>query len=285
MYNDAEKQKPNVFDVKTVGLAIAVHLMLFAALYFVGQFTTSPKETVIPIDLTVVVHENLEGEEDEPPPEKEVAAPKPEPEPEPEPPTPTPAPEPPPTPEPKVEAVERIEEPKKEPPKKTEPKPTPKPEPPKKPKKTKEQLAKERAERLAAIRNAVKPGEAPRNNGKTEKRPTNWKELLNQGYRPGATNQIAANESQRCNSLIRNAFYAKWDSPPWTDTLGEMLLSVQFGPGGQVKGYKLVKSSGDRTADNTVLAAASQVRSVPGLTYDFIKQNPTVTVRFIVKPN
>lgn len=280
MYNDAEK-KPDVFDAKTVGLALAIHIVLFLTLFLVGKFTRTPKETVIPIDLTVVVHENLDGNEDEPPPEKEVAAPKPEPEPKPEPPAPKPEPTPVPEPEPKVDAVEKIEKPKKELPKKVEPKPTPPP----KPKKTKEQLAKEREARLKAIRDAVKPGEAPRNNGRTEKRPTNWQQLLNQGYRPGAKTQLAANESQRCYSLIRNAFYAKWDSPPWTDTLGEMQLEVKFGPGGTVKGYRLVKGSGDRTADNTVLAAAARVRSIPGLSRDFLDQNPTVIVRFTVKPN
>ncbi len=279
MYNDVEKQKPNVFDAKTVGLALAIHIVLFLALFLVGKFTTTPKETVIPIDLTVVVHENLNGNEDEPPPEKEVVAPKPAPEPKPEPPAPKPAPIP--EPEPKIDAVEKISKPKKEPPKKVEPKP----EKPPKPKKTKEQLAKEREARLKAIRDSVKQGDPPKNNGRTEKRPTNWQQLLNQGYRPGAKTQLAANESQRCNSLIRNAFYAKWDSPPWTDTLGEMFLEVQFGPGGTVRGYRLVKGSGDTTADNTVLAAAARVKSIPGLSRDFLDQNPTVTVRFKVKPN
>lgn len=286
MFSDEEK-KPNVIDAKTVGLALAAHLVLFAALFFVGQLASKPKETVIPIDLTVVVHENLDGKENEPPPEKEVAAPEPAPKPAPEP--PPPPPEPAPEPEPRVEAVEQIVAPKKETPKKVQPKPRPPKETPPQPQKTKEQLARERKrareERLKAIRAAVKKGTPPRNAGKTDKRPTNWRELLNQGYRPAATTQVAADENQRCYSLIRNAFYAKWNSPPWTDTLGDMLLAVEFGPGGQVKSYRLVKSSGDRAADNSVLEAAAQVRRVAGLSYEFLSKNPSVTVRFKVKPN
>ena len=292
---DEEARKPKVFDARTVGLAVAAHLLLFAALFLVGQFAAKPKETVVPIDLTVVVHENPDGAENEPPPEKEVASPEPEPAPEPPPPPPEPAPALEPAPAPQVDAVERTEEPKKEPPKKVEPpprprpKPKPRPEQPPKPLKSKEQIAQERAQararRLREIRNAVKRGEAPRTDGRTEKRPPDWRELLGQGYTPGAKTQIAADESQRCLSLIRRAFYAKWDSPPWTDALGDMILEVRFGPGGVVKSCRLVKSSGDRAADDTVLAAAAQVASVPGLTHDFLSQNPSVKVRFKVKPN
>ena len=125
------------------------------------------------------------------------------------------------------------------------------------------------------------------NNGKTGKKTLSDAEiqrLLNQGYKPGRTEQLATSEYQRCISLIRAAFYEKWNRPPWTDTLREMHLSIQLGSGGRILSYKLIQSSGDSRADATVLHAASLVRSVSGLSPEFISQNKTVTVRFKVTP-
>ena len=110
------------------------------------------------------------------------------------------------------------------------------------------------------------------------------RKLLDQGYKPGTTTQLAASEEQRCISLIREAFYAKWNRPPWTADLKEMHLKVRFGDGGRVLGYQLEKRSGDSKADATVLQAAALVSSVPGLSLEFLTKNPTVTIRFKVTP-
>ena len=284
-----EARKPEVLGVRSVGIAVALHVVAFLLLYLFAMLHLKPRETVIPIDLTVVVNENLDGEENEPPPldnpPPKVEPPKPEP------------PPPPPKVEEKIEAVEQIVEKKpekpKEKPKEEKPKEEKKPEPPKPPEKTKEELQKERLERMRESAKVVKNPpkiivkDKPSGNGKTDKQTMSEdqiRKLLNQGYKPGTSTQLAASEEQRCISLIREAFYAKWNRPPWTADLKEMHLKVRFGDGGRVLGYQLEKRSGDPKADATVLQAAALVSSVPGLSLDFLTKNPSVTIRFKVTP-
>ena len=282
-----EMKKPEVLGARSVGMAVALHIVAFLLLYLFAMLHLKPRETVIPIDLTVVVNENLDGEENEPPPlnnpPPKVEQPKP---------TPPPAP---PKVEEKIEAVEQIiekkpEKPKEKPPEK--PKEEKKPDPPK-PEKTKEQLMQERMERMRNSAKEVKNPpkiivkNQPSGNGKTDKQNMSKAEiekLLNQGYKPGTSTQLAASEEQRCISLIREAFYAKWNRPPWSADLKEMHLKVRFGDNGRVLGYQLEKRSGDPKADATVLQAAALVSSVPGLSLDFLTKNPSVTIRFKVTP-
>ena len=125
----------------------------------------------------------------------------------------------------------------------------------------------------------------PRNNGRTDKRPKDWEKYLNQGYTPSSVNSgLDASDNQRCIQLISKAFHDRWVSPAWTSELREILLSVQFGAGGKVLGYNIIQSSGDPSADRTVLKAASLVHAVRGLSSAFLENNKTVTVRFKVKP-
>ncbi len=273
----------NIFDSTSLTLAVLLHIAIFTAIWLAGRVDASPEETAIPIDLLVVVNENLDGNEDEPPPERPIEDPPPPP---PEEPKPA-VPDPPPPPEPVREAVVQ-EHVKTNIVKVVEQKP---------PEKTKEQIEAEKKKahekRLAAIRqSAVKvkdrPAPAtppPRNNGRTEARPPDWEKLLNAGYRPASVNMgTDASEDQRCKALIRKAFHDKWEIPAWSDQLREMHLTVQLGAGGSIAGYSLAQSSGDSAADASVLKAASQVRAVRGLSRAFIENNRTVTVRFKVTP-
>lgn len=284
---EEDAPKPEVLGAKNIGLAIALHVAAFLLFYLFAALHLKPRETVIPIDLTVVVNENLDGEENEPPPLDN-------PPPKVEPPKPAP-PAAPPKVEEKIEAVEQIVEKSKpkEKPKEEKPKEEKKLAPPKPPEKTKEELMKERLERMRESSKVVKTPpkivvkDTPSGNGKTQKQnmsEADIRKLLNQDYKPGSSNQLADNEAQRCISLIKAAFYAKWNRPPWTADLKEMHLKVRFGDGGRVLGYTLVKSSGDSKADSTVLQAAALVSSVPGLSLDFLTQNPSVTIRFKVTP-
>lgn len=290
MFADEEPKKPEVLGVRNLTIAVALHVSLFLLAYLFAKVSVKPKETTIPIDLTVVVHENLDGNEDEPPPLS------------------PPEPTPPPSTQPKAKPVDRVETPPKVDAKvdavvktheKTKPKPPPKEVKPKpeKPEKTAEQLRKEKEERerkhLEEIRNrgrivkasTQKPPKERQPNGRTGKQTrADIEKLLNEGYRPGRTDSIAKGEYQRCVSLIQKAFYSQWDRPPWTDTLREMCLSVQLGPNGRILGYRLVTGSGDARADATVLRAASRVKVISGLTPEFISQHNPVTVRFKVTP-
>lgn len=263
-------------------MAIAIHAVVILAFAYFAFWTPKDNEVVIPIELAVVVNENLDGAEDEPPP---ATPPQPEPEPEPEPPKPPEPPPPPPDPIPdNVEAVEV---------KPPDPKP-PEVKPPKVDKKKLEEERKKReAARLEEMRNrATKVKDKsnptsppPRNNGRTDKRPKDWEKYLNAGYKPSNVNSgLDASDNQRCIQLISKAFHDRWVSPAWTSELREILLSVQFGAGGKVLGYNIIQSSGDPSADRTVLKAASLVHAVRGLSSAFLENNKTVTVRFKVKP-
>lgn len=290
MFADEEPKKPEVLGVRNLTIAVALHVSLFLLAYLFAKVSVKPKETTIPIDLTVVVHENLDGNEDEPPPLS------------------PPEPTPPPSTQPKAKPVDRVETPPKVDAKvdavvktheKTKPKPPPKEVKPKpeKPKKTAEQLRKETEERerkrLEEIRNrgrivkapTQKPPKERQPNGRTGKALTRAEiaKRLNEGYRPGAVNSIADTEQQRCISLIRRAFYDKWDRPP-TDRKRVLRLSIQLGSGGRVLGCRLAQGSGDAAVDASALRAASRIKIISGLSSEFISQNKELTIQVELTP-
>ena len=289
-------KRPELLNARSFGIALAVHLGflvvfgLFAACH--GLF--DKKEEIIPIDLTVVVNENLEGKENEPPPLKN-----PDPPPKPEPPQPK---APPKAKEPeKPKELEKIvtnivtkvdKKETKKPEKKKEKK-----KGPEKPKKTKEQLRKERLEQMrksakvvnktvkVEVRNARESGD-----GRTARKTLSDAEiqrLLNMGYKPGTSEQLAANEEQLGYSLIKAAVEAKWDTPPWTDTLRPMTIRVWFGGGGRVVRSQLEQSSGDGRADQSIKTAVSRVGAIPALPAKFIEKYKStgIPVRFKVMPH
>ena len=110
--------------------------------------------------------------------------------------------------------------------------------------------------------------------------------LLNRGYKPGKSTQLAASEEQLAYSLIKQAFEAKWDKPPWKETLRPMTLRVWFGNGGMVVRYQLESSSGDTRTDQTIKTAASRVGRISALPQGFIDKYKSsgIPVRFMVKP-
>ena len=89
-----DEREPKVLSAANLCIAVALHVALFAGFWVFAVFhgLFDKEEEIIPIDLTVVVVENLDGKEDEPPPLK-----KPEP---PPPPKPKPKPKPKPAPRP-----------------------------------------------------------------------------------------------------------------------------------------------------------------------------------------
>lgn len=280
---EEDSRMPPVISTRNIMLALGAHVAVFLVFWIFSAVNFQPKETIIPIDLVF-----------EAPPEE--IAPEDVPEPTPEPPKVTPkVPEPPPVVEEKVDAVVKIKDEKKPEKPKEKPKP-PEPEKPKekpKPEKTPEQIKKEKAEakkeRLRKMREGAKVVKNPKPTpvaGTGQKLDPNWEKLLKQGYKPSDHTELAQGEEQRCYSLIKSAFYDKWDRPPWTDTLKEMILRVYFGPGGRVVSYKLEKSSGDARADQTVISAAKSVRVVAGLSEEFIrsKKMSGIPIRFKVTP-
>ena len=273
-----EEQRPKVLGKGSLVAALVLHAMFFGCCWLLSM-PFREKEIVIPIELTFEAPPTVQ---DEPPPPTPTVKPKPK----------EPEPEPPKIDDKKLDAVIK-DPPKKKPPKKPEvkkppekPKEVEKPKEPEKPKKTAAELRKER---LEAMRKRAKPDNTPRvvspapsGTGKTLAKDLD--NLIAQGYKPGAKTQLAESETQRCISLIRDAFHRRWEPPAWNSSMKMMFLEVTFDNGGRVVGYKLVQSSGDGKADRSVLSAASRVGSVAGLSLDFLEHNKTVRIDFKVTP-
>lgn len=278
-----EGRRPEVLSRSNLVAAFVIHIVAFAVCWIVaavqGLFT--PKETIVPIDLTVVVNENLDGNETEPPPLQDP------------PPPPPPQPRPRPRPQPSkveppkaleqivtnvVKQVEKKDPPKKDPSKKDPPKKEePKKEEP--PKKTKAELERERIARMRnrAVTNK-KPVtikvDAPSGNGRTERQTRSEAEirnLLNNGYVPGTRTQLATSEQQRCISLIKAAIEAKWNAlSPKVGQGGTVVLRFSLSSNGGLINVVVSRGSGDPQADLAARQVASQVTHVAGLSPEFI---------------
>lgn len=269
-----EKKRPQVLSAKTLTVALVIHVAFFLSFWLFSLFNFKPKETVIPIDLTVVVNENLDGKEDEPPPLEQTKPEPPKPEPKPEPKV-----EPPPKVD-KVEAVEMIKEPpkKKEPEKKKEEKKKEEKKKPEPPKKSREELLKERIAKMrksvTTVKTPIVVKNVPSGDGRTAKKTLSDEEvrrLLNQGYRPGKSEQLAASEAQRCASLIKMALDRRWSElAPTIDREGMVVLEAQFTDAGRLINCRVVRSCGSAMSDRAALSVASTVGVVFGLSPEFI---------------
>ena len=82
-----EEKLPAVISRRTLTVALLLHLSVFVVfwLYAACHDLFNKEEEIIPIDLTVVVNENLDGKANEPPPLKNPDPPKPKPKPQPKP--------------------------------------------------------------------------------------------------------------------------------------------------------------------------------------------------------
>lgn len=269
---------PKPLSLLTLGLALGVHVAIFLVFWLCALVIRHATPVVIPIDMTFVLHENLDKEPDDLPPSDEPKQPEPEPEPEP----PKITPPPPPKIEPKQEAV-ITEKPKKEEPKKA----PPKKEPPKKFVKgkriTRKNDSKKPKEDFTKLRAADRrTGNGPRTDKKMSAAEiAKWLAL---GAREGTKNQLPDNELSRCLGLIKNRFYEVWDQPSWTENLKPTVLEIRFGAGGRILGFKVVTSSGDKEVDDSVRRAAARVDSVPGLTAEFLSDYATLQIAFEVTP-
>jgi len=284
-----EGRRPKVLDGGNVVAALVIHLVAFLGLYFFAVFhgLFDKQEVVIPIDLTVVVNENLDGKENEPPPLQKPEPPKPKPKP--EPPKPKPKPKEPEKPKELEKIVTNIVQ-KVE--KKTEKKEEKKQE--EKPKKTAKEL---REERLKQMRESAKTvskkvtievKNAPSGDGRTAKKTltdAQIRDLLNKGYKPGTSERLATSEMQRCLSLIQMAIKDKWDKiAPKIGNNGTVLLSVQFNSSGGLVNVRLAKSCGDKLSDDAALSVARSVTAIPGLSDEFKAKfrSESLTIRYYV---
>lgn len=283
-----DEKRPDVMSTANVVLALVIHIVCFLGFFLFARLHFKQKETVIPIDLTVVVNENLDGNENEPPP---LDDPPPKP---PEPPKVVTPPPPPPKVDTKVDAV--VKEPEKpKPPEK--PKETleerlkrmresvkpkepekPKKEEPKKPEKTKEELLKERMEQMVKSAKTVKikVPDKPSGNGRTERQTmteAQIRKLLSDGYVPSSKTQLATSTMQLCLSRIQMAINARWSQVnPRIGAEGYVLIAVRFNASGQMVNCRLSESCGDKTSDSAALTVVRSVAPIAGLDKEFLRE-------------
>jgi len=267
---DERQAEDGLVTSGTVVASLVLHLAVFGILAFVTGISScrSKKEDDVEImDITVVLHENLDKPPDDLKPADKPTPPKP-----PDPPKPPKPPKPPdpPKPDPKVDAVEKIVE---------------KPKTPEKKPFKKGERVEQKTPPAPPKKQEFKRGQRVTGNGpRTEKKlsPEEIRKMLAAGAKEGTKNQMPDNELSLCYSLIKQRFYDKWDQPAWSPNLKRATLKVQFGPGGKITGYQLSQSSGDPQVDNSIRAAAARVNYVPGLTADFLRSHPIVPIAFEV---
>ena len=258
---------------RTFGLALALHIAAGLALWGAAKLIWRAPEVIIPIDMTIVPPW-AEVDPDDPEPD-------PNPPPEPKPPEPKPKPIPRPDP-PKVDNVKQdavVKEQEK--PKKPEFKKGDLKKPEKRPEKKKPEVKPGDFKNKAKLIKNV-PKNMPRGKGTAREKPLSADEILkalNAGARYGASNQLAANEAQRCISLVAAALKRHWTEEfQWTESLQGVYLELHFGPGGRIRDAKIVRSSGDAQVDRSVLQAAKNTGSVPGLSPQFLEQYSVLVI-------
>ena len=285
-----EGRRPDVISGRNILVALALHLLAFSVfwIFAVLHGLLKPKETVIPIDLTIVVNQNLDGNEEDPPPLANPEPPPPPPQPKPKPKPDEKKPDPPKALEQIVTNVVKKVDEKDEKPKVVEP---PKDEPPKK---TAKELREERIRRMRemAVKN-TKPVKievkGPSGNGRTAKQTMSEAEirkLLDMGYRPGKENNLAASELQLGVSLVQMALNEKWDSlGPKVGASGDVLLSCRFNSSGGLVNVRIVQSCGDKMSDSAALSVARAVTHIRNLPAGFLNQfsKETLTIRYHVR--
>lgn len=266
----AERRGP--VSWRDFGLSLALHLAVFALFWGIAKLAFRRPDTIIPMDLTIVppwAEQTDDPDPDpNPPPPEAKAEPKP----------PRPEPEPPKIEEARpVEAVEKVVE-----------KPKPKKEKPKPPdlRKNAKLVKAAPVADLRAKATKVEPPPNVRTYGKGTAAdkplsPEEFQRLMNQGYRIGARNQIANDETTRCVSLVAQAIRREWDkeSFKWHPGLQALQIELQLGPGGRVQGFRIISGSGDGEVDRTARSALNRLKSIPGLSADFLRQFATLDVK------
>lgn len=257
------------FSARALGISAAVHVLVLGILLFATRMFTRTPDVIIPIDMTIV-----------PPWAEQTDDPEPDPNPPPKPEPPKPKPKPQPRPEPKpepaknVEAVEKVVE-KKKPPEKLNLRDKAKlvkdaPKPP-------EKLdLRDKAKKVDAPK--LPPGKATA--AEKPLSPEEIQRLLNMGYTYGSKNQLAANDAQLGVSMIARAIRQEWDkeSFKWYPGLQPIQVLLQLGPGGAVRGFRILSGSGDPDVDRTAQSALRRLRRIYGLTSAFLEQFPEIAI-------
>ncbi len=98
------------------------------------------------------------------------------------------------------------------------------------------------------------------------------------------TTSYTLSDEQKNMVRIRNALYLAWQQPS-KEAVGDdqVTLEISFDANGNIISRKLIRSSGNKILDESVIYGASKVNSIPGLTKEFFKRNKKVTILFRVE--
>jgi len=271
----AERRMESPLNLRTFTMALVLHIAAGLALWGIAKIVWRTPEVIIPIDMTIVPPW-AEVDPDDPEPD-------PNPPPEPKPPEPKPKIEPKPEPVPVKEVKQDAVIKEQEKPKKPEFKKGDLKKPEKKPPEKKQEKVKpgDFKKNAKLIKNP--PPNVPRTGkGTAKEKPLSEAEILkalNAGARFGSSNQLAANEAQRCISLVAAALKRHWTEEfQWNESLQGVYLEIHFAPGGRIRDARIVRSSGDAQVDRSVVLAAKNTGSVPGLTPAFLEQYSTLVI-------
>ena len=154
--------------------------------------------------------------------------------------------------------------------------PKPPKDPPKKPPKKIEKG--KRVTRKTPVASPVKPKEKQT---LTDEEIRKW---LNRGAKIGETTSLPKNEMSLNASILQNALYAAWQRPP-TSSAGSRSVAVEFdiASNGRLSNPKIVTSSGSPVMDQSVLDAVRNCLPVRGLSAEFIKAFPRLSVEFHIE--
>jgi len=109
------------------------------------------------------------------------------------------------------------------------------------------------------------------------------RKLLERSVKAGDHNQLPDDDAVSLES-IRFAFYNAWEQPSREETDRKVVRAeVSFAMDGRITGRRIVDQSGIAVMDASVMRALNAVTQVGGLTPEFLRRYPVVTIAFEVE--
>ncbi len=114
--------------------------------------------------------------------------------------------------------------------------------------------------------------------------PEQVRKLRELGARLGDHTTEVPDDDALIHSLIRQHFYDAWVQPSKAE-VGNRTAAVRItvGTGGRVTSRRLTRPSGLKVLDESVMAAAHSVVSIPGIPASFIKRGGGIIINFVVE--
>lgn len=109
------------------------------------------------------------------------------------------------------------------------------------------------------------------------------RKLLERGVKAGNHTRLPDSDTLSLEQ-IRLAFYNAWEQPGREETDGRTVRAeISLAADGRITGRRVVDESGIAVMDTSVMRALNAVTRVEGLTADFVRRYPSVTIAFKVE--